>query len=283
MREWVGWGLGWCDLIPEERQIATAIKCTDQMRIAVLGATGVAGRAFVPKARGSRSRARDRSRGHLRRRWRRSRASGLRRGRESGDLDSAAWRPRRLGGERSHPPRGHGRGHRGLPPRRRRARWCNKASQCCTAWRTTARRRKTIRLKGYGVLESAVDMEAAGPRGAARRPAGARRAVRRPRHGTGGAVGRRGRAARLSSARRRPRLDVRWCTWTTTPMRLLAVLETWAASRRVYRQRRTVRWQELYAHYATSAGLPPPLPGGPERLRSFRVSNERLRGLGWTA
>ena len=42
-----------------------------------------------------------------------------------------------------------------------------------------------------------------------------------------------------------------------------------------------LRWQDFYDGVAARAGLPAPLPGGPERLRSFRVSNQRLCALGW--
>ncbi len=38
---------------------------------------------------------------------------------------------------------------------------------------------------------------------------------------------------------------------------------------------------DLYAQLATAAGVPPPQTGGVERMRSFRVSNARLRSLGW--
>lgn len=39
---------------------------------------------------------------------------------------------------------------------------------------------------------------------------------------------------------------------------------------------------ELYARVATRAGLKPPAPGGPQRMRSFRTSNAKLRSLGWS-
>ena len=43
-----------------------------------------------------------------------------------------------------------------------------------------------------------------------------------------------------------------------------------------------VRLHELYARVAALAGVAAPAAGGPtERMRSFRVSNARLRGLGW--
>jgi nucleoside-diphosphate-sugar epimerase len=43
-----------------------------------------------------------------------------------------------------------------------------------------------------------------------------------------------------------------------------------------------LRWSELYARMAARAGLQPPATGGPQRMRSFRVSNARLRSLGWS-
>jgi nucleoside-diphosphate-sugar epimerase len=39
---------------------------------------------------------------------------------------------------------------------------------------------------------------------------------------------------------------------------------------------------ELYARIAARAGLEPPAAGGPQRMRSFRTANARLRSLGWT-
>lgn len=39
--------------------------------------------------------------------------------------------------------------------------------------------------------------------------------------------------------------------------------------------------RDLYARAAALAGVEPPEAGGREGLRSFRVSNARLRGLGW--
>ena len=42
-----------------------------------------------------------------------------------------------------------------------------------------------------------------------------------------------------------------------------------------------LRLHELYARIAARAGLEPPAPGGPQRMRSFRTSNARLRSLGW--
>jgi len=42
-----------------------------------------------------------------------------------------------------------------------------------------------------------------------------------------------------------------------------------------------LRLRDLYAHIAAGAGLPPPAAGGPQRMRSFRTTNARLRSLGW--
>lgn len=42
-----------------------------------------------------------------------------------------------------------------------------------------------------------------------------------------------------------------------------------------------LRLRELYARIAERADVPMPAAGGPSRLRSFRVSNARLRALGW--
>lgn len=42
-----------------------------------------------------------------------------------------------------------------------------------------------------------------------------------------------------------------------------------------------LRLRELYAGVAGRAGAPVPDAGGPQRMRSFRVTNARLRALGW--
>jgi nucleoside-diphosphate-sugar epimerase len=42
-----------------------------------------------------------------------------------------------------------------------------------------------------------------------------------------------------------------------------------------------LRQSEIYAWAAARAGAPLPAAGGPQRLRSFRVANSRLRALGW--
>jgi nucleoside-diphosphate-sugar epimerase len=43
-----------------------------------------------------------------------------------------------------------------------------------------------------------------------------------------------------------------------------------------------LRWSELHARVARWAGLPPPLAGGSTRMPSFRCSSARLRALSWT-
>lgn len=43
-----------------------------------------------------------------------------------------------------------------------------------------------------------------------------------------------------------------------------------------------LRLHDLYAHIAAGAGLQPPAAGGPQRMRSFRTANARLRSLGWS-
>jgi nucleoside-diphosphate-sugar epimerase len=42
-----------------------------------------------------------------------------------------------------------------------------------------------------------------------------------------------------------------------------------------------LRLRDLYARVAARAGVGTPTAGGPQRLRSFRVSNAKLRALGW--
>ncbi len=63
---------------------------------------------------------------------------------------------------------------------------------------------------------------------------------------------------------------------------VLAVLEH-GAVRSAYIAAEDVPLQlhELYGLLATDAGVPPLQTGGVERMRSFRASNARLRGLGW--
>jgi nucleoside-diphosphate-sugar epimerase len=43
------------------------------------------------------------------------------------------------------------------------------------------------------------------------------------------------------------------------------------------------RWREVFGYIATAVGGPPPVPGGPARFLSFRVSNRRAReALAWS-
>ena len=63
---------------------------------------------------------------------------------------------------------------------------------------------------------------------------------------------------------------------------LLAVLEHGAPrSAYIAAEDTPLQLRELYALLAADAGVPPLQTGGVERMRSFRVSNARLRGLGW--
>jgi len=43
-----------------------------------------------------------------------------------------------------------------------------------------------------------------------------------------------------------------------------------------------IQWSRFLSGLATALDLPPPAPGGAETLPSFRVSNARLRTLGWS-
>jgi nucleoside-diphosphate-sugar epimerase len=63
---------------------------------------------------------------------------------------------------------------------------------------------------------------------------------------------------------------------------LLAVLENGRPrSAYIACDDRPMRLRELYACVAARAGVAQPACGGPQRLRSFRVSNAKLRALGW--
>lgn len=63
---------------------------------------------------------------------------------------------------------------------------------------------------------------------------------------------------------------------------LLAVLENGRPrSAYIACDDRPMRLRELYARVAAKAGVSQPAGGAPPRLRSFRVSNAKLRALGW--
>jgi nucleoside-diphosphate-sugar epimerase len=63
---------------------------------------------------------------------------------------------------------------------------------------------------------------------------------------------------------------------------LLAVLDRGDACRSyIASDDQPLQLDQLYAKAAAQAGVNPPATGGPQPLRSFRVSNARLRALGW--
>jgi 2-alkyl-3-oxoalkanoate reductase len=249
------------------------------MRIAVLGASGVAGRAFMPRAR---------ARGH---------ALVV----ERVDIFDAAGVEGKLRGCDAAVnlvtsiPRPGGRGDWAVNDRIRREGTAVVIDACLRAGVRTLVQQSVAMLhcvaddrpqaeddpiEGYGVLASAMDME-----GVVRAAPLDGRLVRGALFAGPGT----GREEQWAADVARPDFRVPgdgrgWMSVVHVDDyadALLAVLETGQPRAAYIASGEPLRWQQLYAHYATSARVPPPLPGGPERLRSFRVSNQRLRGLGW--
>ena len=135
-------------------------------------------------------------------------------------------------------------------------------------------------IEGYGVLQSAVDMEAH-----VRETALDARLVRGALFVGSGT----GREEQWAADVARPDFRVPgngrgWLSLVHVDdyaSALLTVLERGQPRAAYIASEEPVRWQDLYQGVAASAGLPPPLLGGVERLRSFRVSNQKLRALGW--
>ena len=136
-------------------------------------------------------------------------------------------------------------------------------------------------IDGYGAIASALDMEA--------RCRASALDVRLVRGGLfyGPGTGREEQWQRevRDPAFRIPGDGTAW--WSTVQVAdyasaLLAVLER-GAPRGAYIAAEDEPFQlhDLYTQLATAAGVPTLQTGGVERMRSFRVSNARLRGLGW--
>ena len=249
------------------------------MRIAVLGATGVAGRAFVPQAR---------ARGHAL-------------VTERVDIFDAAGVERWCHGcdavvnLATSIPRPGGRGDWAENDRIRRSGTAVVIGACLRAGVRLLVQQSVAMLHcvaddrpqteddpiaGYGVLASAVDMEAA----VTASPLDGR--LVRGALFAGAGTGREEQwADDLAQPDFRVPGDGRgWLSLVHVDDyadALLTVLESGRPRAAYIASAEPLRWQDLYDRAAARAGLPPPVPGGAERLRSFRVSNERLRGLGW--
>ena len=250
------------------------------MRLRVLGASGVAGRAFVPLARGA---------GH-----------DVRSDRID-VLDPDALMAGLRGIEAvinvaTAIPRVGGRGDWALNDRIRREGTAHVLAACvangvrCLVQQSLAmlhtasdirQQHEDDRIEGRGVLASALDME--------RLLQHAPIDVRIVRGGLfrGGDSGAEARwQAQVSDPQFR--IPGNGDDWVS-----LVHVEDYAQALRVVLERgargsayiacddQPLRWRELYASVAARAGVAPPPTGGPPAMRSFRTCNARLRALGW--
>lgn len=250
------------------------------MRIAVLGATGAAGRAFVPRAEAA---------GHT---VVARRADILDRGALADLLDGCDA----VANLATSIPKPGGRGDWAVNDRIRREGTANLLAACEQCGVRTVIQQSVAMLhcvaddrpqteddpiEGYGAIASAADMEAL-VRAA---PLDGRLVRGGLFYGPGTDREENWLAELRNPAFRVPGDGSAWLSpvhvedYATA---LLAVLER-GRPREAYIASgdAPLRWRELYALIAARAGLEPSAPGGPQRMRSFRVSNARLCALGW--
>lgn len=250
------------------------------MRLRVLGATGVAGRAFVPLAVAA---------GHE---VLSERIDVL----DAVALNAGLHAAEAVVNLATAIPRTGGRGEWGLNDRIRREGTANVLAACiangvhCLVQQSVAMlhnaaddrpQHEDDPIDGRGVLASALDME----RLLQQAPIDVR-VVR------GGLFrgGDSGAEARWLAQLRDPqfRIPGNGDDWVSLvhlddfAAAVLTVLERGAASTPyIACDDQPLRWHELYARVAARAGVAMPPTGGPPTMRSFRTSNARLRALGW--
>lgn len=252
-------------------------------RLRVLGASGVAGRAFVPLAEAA---------GHtlLTERIDLLDADALRRGLRGADvvvnLASAIPRP-------------GGRGDWALNDRLRREGTAHLLAACadngvrCLVQQSVAMlhhvadarpQHEDDPIDGPGVLASALDMERL-----LRSAAIEVRVVRGGLFYGGGSGLPAGWLAQVRDPRFRvPGDGSGWLSpvhvddYARAVLAVLALAPSGPGSRAVIAcDDEPLRWRDVFERAATAAGVPMPAGGGPLSLPSFRTSNRRLRALGW--
>lgn len=249
------------------------------MRIAVLGATGIAGRAFVPSAR---------ARGHA---LATERVDIF----DRGGLDRLFEGADAVVNLVTSIPRLGGRGDWAANDRIRRDGTAVVIEACRQAGVRTLVQQSVAMLHcaaddrpqteddpihGYGMLRSAEDMESL----VREAPLDGRLVRGALFVGPGTGREEQWAAEVADTGFRVPRDGLGWLSVVYVDdyaAALLAVLERGQPRAAYIASGTPLRWHELYETLAARAGVPPPLRGGPERLRSFRVSNDRLRALGW--
>lgn len=250
------------------------------MKIAVLGATGVAGRAFVPRAR---------SRGHA---LVVERADVF----DIGSLQARFEGCDAVVNLATSIPKPGGRGDWAVNDRIRREGTANVLAACaacavrillqqsvamlhCTA--DGHPQAEDDPLTGYGVLASAFDMETL----LAGSPLDARPVRGGLFYGPGTGREEAWLAEVRSSAFRLPGDGAGWVSTVHVEDYAAALLEILERGQRgeayIACDDRPLQLRELYGRAARQAGVEVPAPGGPPGLRSFRVSNAKVRALGW--
>ena len=267
------------------------------MRIAVLGASGVAGRALLPLLA---------ARGHaLRAAFHASGGSAFEtqprvEARHCEILDAASVAALVAGCEAvinlaTSIPKPGGRGDWGVNDRVRREGTANLLRACAASGARLVqqsvamlhcaddRRAQTEDdpLRSDGVLASALDLEGA----VARSSLDWRIARGALFHGPGTGREEAWRASLIDPGFRIPGDGSAWQSSIHVDdfaSALCAIVEhPGAAQAYIVADDRPVTLASLYAHLAAQTGCAPPLSGGPMRLPSFRVSNAKLRGIGW--